>query len=186
VKKTEKKSPKKSTKVDEKDANGLPVGTWTDGEYVVPLEPNDKKEVAKLKVKKFQGNIYIDIRKYYDEGTKPTQKGISMKPDLFEKLRGWSGLVRESMDLVTGKISSLTVPQASLASIMRDGSETSVTAELDKGHVLKVYQFKKMLLIDIRNYYNGGPTKKGISISPELFEKIVGWNDWKTVVDKLR
>jgi hypothetical protein len=149
------------------------------------LEPNDKKEVAKLKVRKFQNNVYIDIRKYYDEGSKPTQKGISLKPELFETLRGWAELIRESLDLVKGKIPSLTVPQASLVSIMRDGNQTTVTAQLDRGHVVKVYEFKKILLIDIRNYYNGGPTKKGISISPEMFEKLVSWNNWKTIVDKL-
>jgi len=161
------------------------TGEWIDGEYVIALE-SGKKEIAKLKIRKFQGNCYIDIRKYYDEGTKPTQKGISMKPDIFEKLHAWEPLIRESMDLVNGKISSLTTTQASVASIMRDGSETTVTAELDRGHVVKIYCFKKMLLIDIRNYYNGGPTKKGISIGPDLFEKIIAWKDWKGVVEKLK
>ena len=161
------------------------VCSWVDGDFVMDLE-SGKKEVAKIKVRKYQGNIYVDIRKYYDEGTKPTQKGISLKPDLFEKLCNWKELIDDAKSLVEGKSTGLTSRYAQFASITRDGTDVTVSADLDKGHVVKVYKFKNMLLIDIRNYYNGGPTKKGISLSPEVFDTIINWTEWKQAVVKLK
>ena len=151
---------------------------------MIPLD-QDKKEVTKLKVRKFQGNVYIDVRKYYDNGSKPTLKGMSFKPDLFTKFQTWAPLIRESVDLVEGRVSSLANPFSASATIARDGSDITVTAELDKYHMLKIYKFKHMTLIDVRNYYNGGPTKKGIALSPEIVEILLEWKGWKDVMQKL-
>ena len=181
-------SPKRSRKEEKSaaknPATAAPTGEWIENEFVVALEEG-KKEVAKVKVRKFQGNIYIDVRKYYENGTKPTTKGVSFKPDLFSKFQNWAPLVRESVDLVEGKIDSLTNQFASAASITRDGSEVSVSAELDKYHMLKVYKFKRMTLVDIRNYYNGGPTKKGIALSPEIVHVLLNWKEWRDAMQKL-
>jgi hypothetical protein len=146
----------------------------------------DKKEVAKIKVKKFNGQIYVDIRKYYDEGTKPTTKGISLKPELFEKMINFKDLVTEAIELVEKKRDTLSPRYAQAASIIRDDKEVSVSIELDRGHMMKVYKFKQMLLVDVRNFYNGGPTKKGISIQPDIFEKIAHWGEWEQAADKLK
>lgn len=112
-------------------------------------------------------------------------KGVSFKPDLFTKFQNWAPLIRESVDIVEGRTSALTNPFASSASIMRDGSDVSVSAELDKYHMLKVYKFKHMTLVDVRNYYNGGPTKKGIALSPELVDVLLDWKEWKEAMQKL-
>jgi hypothetical protein len=151
---------------------------------VVALE-HDKKEVTKVKVRKYQGNVYIDVRKYYDNGSKPTMKGVSFKPDLFTKFQNLGPLIKNSIALVEGRIDSLEGNAAAAASITRDGSETIVSAELDKYHMIKVSKFKHMTLVDIRNYYNGGPTKKGISMSPEIVESLLNWTEWKSAMQKL-
>ena len=146
----------------------------------------DKKEVAKIKVKNFNGQVYVDIRKYYDEGTKPTTKGISLKPEIFEKMINYKDLVSEAIELVEKKRDSLSPRYEQVASIIRDDKKVSVSIELDRGHMMKVYKFKQMLLVDVRNFYNGGPTKKGISIQPDIFEKISHWGEWKQAADKLK
>jgi hypothetical protein len=151
---------------------------------VVELEKAEKKEQAKLKVRKFNGKVSVDIRKYYDNGSKPTPKGVSLKPELFEKLCAWKEIVDEGCDLVQGKISALK-DQHMFVSITREGTDTNVYFELDAYHKVRVYVFKKMLLVDIRNYYNGGPTKKGISVSHEVFKSMVALSGWKEAVTKL-
>ena len=65
------------------------------------------------------------------------------------------------------------------ADIVSENDSVYVTTELDKTHILKVYKFKAYTLIDIRSHYSGGPTKKGISLQPEIFEKIIKWTTWK-------
>lgn len=148
------------------------------------MEESDKKEVAKLKVRKFNNNVSVDIRKYYDNGSKPTPKGVSLKPDLFGKLCNWKNIISECCDLVEGKIAALK-ERHTFVSLTTDDKETVAYIELDAYHKVKVYLFKKMLLVDIRSYYSGGPTKKGISVSPETFEKIVNVSEWKDAVKKL-
>ncbi len=145
----------------------------------------DKKEVTKVKVRKYEGNVYVDVRKYYDNGSKPTMKGMSFKPDLFTKFQTWAPLIRESVKLVEGRVSALENPFAASATIARDGSEITVSAELDKYHMLKIYKFKHMTLVDVRNYFRGGPTKKGISLSPEIVETLLEWKEWKDAMQKL-
>ena len=145
----------------------------------------EKSEVARLKIRKFNGNVYVDIRKYYDNGTKPTQKGISLRPDMFEKLANMKDLVEQSIELVDKRITSLSPQNAARATVMRDGDDVKVSIELDRGHQIGVSKFKSMMLIDVRNYYNGAPTKKGISLKPELFRMIANLEDWKEAVRKL-
>jgi hypothetical protein len=146
----------------------------------------DKKEVAKVKVRQFKNNLYVDIRKFYDNGTKPTAKGISLKPELFEKLVNLSPVIYESIQLIEKERNSISAEYQHQATIMKDGDETTVSMELDKYNVVRVSKFKKMMLIDIRNFYNGGPTKKGISLQPDLYKKIANWSEWKDALKKLR
>ncbi len=163
---------------------GGDTGKWMDNEFVVELEPSEKKEVAKLKVRKFNDKVSVDIRKYYDNGSKPTPKGVSLKPELFEKLCAWGDIVSECCDLVEGKTTCLK-EKHSFVSTTTENNEINAYLELDAYHKVRVYMFKKLLLVDIRNYYSGGPTKKGISVSPEVFSKIVNLANWKDAVKKL-
>lgn len=160
-------------------------GVWVEGDFVFDLE-KDKKEVSKIKVHKFKDNLYIDIRKYYDNGTKPTAKGISLKPELFEKLKNLSPVIYEAVELIEKKRDSLSPHFQQKATVMRDDKEITVSLELDKYNIVRVSKFKKLMLIDIRNFYNGGPTKKGISLAPEIFRKIADWSEWKEALVKLR
>ena len=161
------------------------IGEWNeDNEFIVDLE-KDKKEVAKIKVRKFNDNVYIDLRKYYDNGSKPTLKGVSLKPELFTKLVSLKPIISEAVELVEMKRDSMSPQYMQQASVMRDDKGVTVSIELDRGHMVKVSMFKKMMLVDIRNYYNGGPTKKGISVDPALFTKVVNWGEWKAAVDRL-
>ncbi len=145
----------------------------------------DKSEVAKLKVKKFNGNVYIDIRKYYDNGTKPTTKGVSLRPDLFQKLVNMKDVIDESIELIEKTRTSLSPQNAARATVMRDGDQVKVSMELDKSHQVGISKFKAMVLIDVRNFYNGGPTKKGISMKPDVFNTVVNFDGWKEAVAKL-
>lgn len=160
-------------------------GRWEGEEFVMDLE-KDKKEVAKLKVRKFNGNVYVDVRKYYDDGTKPTTKGISLRPDLFEKLLTLRPVIEESVELVEKRREALSPQHALKASTMRENDEVSVSIELDRGHQVRVSKFKQMTLVDIRSFYNGGPTKKGISLAPEIIEKVFTCPEWKAAVAKLK
>lgn len=152
---------------------------------MVDLE-KDKSEVAKLKVRKYNGSVFVDIRKYYDNGTKPTPKGVSLRPELFGKLVSMGPLLEEAVGLVEKTLSSFSPQNTGRASITRDGGDVKVSAELDKNYQIGVSRFKNMTLIDIRNYYNGGPTKKGISLKPDLFRAIAEWDEWKEAVSKLK
>jgi hypothetical protein len=156
-----------------------------DNEFVAPLEKG-KSEITKIKVKKFSGNIYVDIRKFYDEGSKPTPKGISLRPELFEKLIFLRPVIEQSVDLVEKTRDSLAPEHAGRASVMRDGSEVKVSIELDKSIQIGVSRFKNMTLIDVRSFYNGAPTKKGVSLKPDMFRAVVEWDQWKEAVAKLR
>jgi hypothetical protein len=157
---------------------------WIEGDFVMPLEEG-KSEIAKVKVRKYNGSVYVDVRKYYDNGSKPTPKGVSLRPDLFSKLVGMKELVEESVDLVEGKIKSLSTQNALRASVMREDGSVKVSIELDRGHQIGVSKFKNMILVDVRSFYNGAPTKKGISLKPEQFRTLVDWSEWKEAVAKL-
>jgi hypothetical protein len=160
------------------------LGRWIDGEYVVDLE-TDKSEVAKLKVRVFKGKVYIDIRKYYDNGTKPTPKGVSLSTELFEKLIGSKEVIEEGIDLVEKRIGFLSERTASRASVMRENNEVKVSIELDKSHQVTVSKFKNMTLVDIRSFFNGSPTKKGICLKPEVVRTVTSWKEWKNAVSQL-
>ena len=159
---------------------------WIDGEFVLKLQPGAKADQAKVKVRQFQGKVYVDIRKYYDNGTKPTPKGVSLKPELFQKLVELGELISDAQNVVQGRQTSLDNRFVTAqATVVRDGNEVYITAELDAYHVVKIYKFKNMILIDVRNLYKGAPTKKGISLPPDAFAKMVGWEGWKAAVQQL-
>lgn len=162
----------------------LGIGHWVENEFVVELEPAGKQEVAKMKIRKFNGKVSVDIRKHYDNGTKPTPKGVSLKPELFEKLTSWKKIISECCDLVQGKIQSIK-DKPTFLSTTAEKDDINAYLDLDQYTKVRVYLFKKMLLIDIRSYYNGGPTKKGISVSHDVFERIVNVREWREAVKKL-
>jgi hypothetical protein len=56
------------------------------GNDEITIGLDSKKRVS---IRKFKGQIYVDIREYYekDGDKKPTKKGISLKPELWEKLK---------------------------------------------------------------------------------------------------
>ena len=56
------------------------------GKDEITIKLEGKKKVS---IRKFKGQIYVDIREYYEKDgeEKPSKKGISMKPELWEKLK---------------------------------------------------------------------------------------------------
>ena len=76
-----KKTIEKPKAVESDDDNSIVVGK---DEITIGLD--SKKKVS---IRKFKGQIYVDIREYYEKDgeKKPSKKGISLKPDLWEKLK---------------------------------------------------------------------------------------------------
>ena len=79
--KTKKTTMKPKVVESDDEDNNIVVGK---DEITIKLE--GKKKVS---IRKFKGQIYVDIREYYEKDgeEKPSKKGISMKPELWEKLK---------------------------------------------------------------------------------------------------
>ena len=79
--KTKKTTMKPKVVESDDEDNNIVVGK---DEITIKLE--GKKKVS---IRKFKGQIYVDIREYYEKDgeEKPSKKWISMKPELWEKLK---------------------------------------------------------------------------------------------------
>ena len=64
--------------------------------------------------------------------------------------------------------------------------EGGVVFQLEKHIRCKVYKFKRLLLVDVRTLVNDAPSKKGVSLAPELLLKVLAWPDWQLVVNKVK
>jgi predicted transcriptional regulator len=54
----------------------------------------------KLSVRKYMGKVYIDIREFFEKDgqTLPTKKGISLTPDLWEKIKKYQNEIDEAIE----------------------------------------------------------------------------------------
>ena len=126
----------------------------------------------------------MDVRKFV--GDKPTPKGLCMKPELFSRLVANRERLMAAIAVV--KNGETDLPEhikGSVGDCWRD-PEGAIVMELDKYHKCKIYKFKGMLLVDVRQFFKDNPTKKGISMAPEIFDKITSWTDWESVVNKIK
>lgn len=76
----------KKTNVKPKKIESESEGSIIVGNDEISIKLDNKKKVS---IRKFKGETYIDIREYYEKDgeKKPTKKGISLKPELWEKLK---------------------------------------------------------------------------------------------------
>ncbi|KAF4660308.1 MmpL domain protein [Perkinsus chesapeaki] len=159
--------------------------------YVAATGEGDQKEFVwrvtddvKVKAKLWKGMVFMDIRKYYDEGRKPTQKGVFLNVEKYEKVVLRQEMVTAALKwLDEGGRAKSTV----LTGVLRNDStfidpDGAVIIEVDKGLKMKVYSFKGMYLVDIRSYFKGNATKKGISLKPDVYFKVAEWKDWTKAV----
>jgi hypothetical protein len=159
-------------------------GFKSSGEYHLSLGNE-----TKLQVRKFKGDVYVDIRKFHDG--KPTLKGLSMKPDLFERVFvTWNSRIQEAFKVLKPSCKpSDAVPEGLAGEKVRRDAEGWLVFEVQDYYQVKVYQFKGKPLVDVRNFFKGNPTKKGISLSPETFGKVSEWlekEDWRAIVQKVQ
>lgn len=159
-----------------------PDGEWVKGEFVLELSDS-----TKLTLRKFKGQNYVDIRKFLND--KPTFKGISLKPELLETVLNFKPKIVSALKLV-GKVSSKDPLPAEIQSEkIHVNAEGEIVFEISEYVKLKVYTFKGRLLVDIRNFFKGNPTKKGISVSPEIMETVLNkhsWKEWSQMIAKLK
>ncbi|EER03111.1 conserved hypothetical protein [Perkinsus marinus ATCC 50983] len=159
--------------------------------YVAATGEGDQKEFVwrvtddvKVKAKLWKGMVFMDIRKYFDEGRKPTQKGVFLNVEKYEKTMARQEMVTAALKWLDegGRAKSPV-----LTGVLRNDStfidpDGAIIMEIDKGLKLKVYSFKGMYLVDIRSYFKGNATKKGISLKPDVYFKIANWTDWSKAV----
>ncbi|KAF4729433.1 MmpL domain protein [Perkinsus olseni] len=159
--------------------------------YVAATGEGDQKEFVwrvtddvKVKAKLWKSMVFMDIRKYYDEGRKPTQKGVFLNVEKYEKVMARQEMVTAALKwLEEGGRAKSSV----LTGVLRNDStfidpDGAVIMEIDKGLKVKVYSFKGLYLVDIRSYFKGNATKKGISLKPDVYFKVAGWKDWSKAV----
>ena len=68
--------------------------------HVLDIEKG-KNEVIRIEISEFKGKRYLNLRVWYrdDKGDfKPTQKGISVAPELYERLRDGILLAGEKLE----------------------------------------------------------------------------------------
>ena len=145
----------------------------------------DLDEGTKLQVRKWQREVFVDIRKFYND--KPTTKGIALRPELFARLVALRERILAAIDLVkTANTADLSDEVKGASGDCWRDPEGSIVFLLDKNTKAKVYKFKNHLLVDIRSFFKDAPTKKGISLAPALFNKLLDWSDWQVVVNKVK
>ena len=59
-----------------------------------------------------------------------------------------------------------------LVSYRSDKETTIKEIELDNNIILRLLEYEKKIYVDIRKYFKGYPTKKGIRIAYETFKKL--------------
>ena len=76
-----KKTDYKPKQEDSNEEDSIIVGN---DEILIPLDKNKR-----VSIRKFKGQIYVDIREFYEKDgeKKPSKKGISLKPELWQKLK---------------------------------------------------------------------------------------------------
>jgi Transcriptional Coactivator p15 (PC4) len=151
----------------------------------------DLQHLLKLRIHKFKSSTLVDIRKYYDTD-KPSLKGISLKLDQFEELfnkreRIFKAISHATKNESEGVKSFTEIPDSIRCESCSRDADGFIQFELKSPYVkLKITQFKGKFYIDIRQYFKGSPTKKGIMLDVEVFRKILGWQEWSGLAQQIR